>query len=250
MARRVCSAAAPTWSRICAPRRQPAAVSPWELPFPQRAATTGATSTRLGHAAAAIPTQSCTQLQRVGASLTPATPARIPPLRGLWTTAALLQKRSTGGKGKRGRRAARDAAVAAIAAEEGESSDSTAADDDDYEWVEVDPSTLSEEELAELGWGEAEAGQAPEDGGPGGLGRVRACWLCGRAGHDASLCPVPPTTDYDADLETARLRHRPVLAAEVFGAMDVAGGNRRFLDATFGAGGHARELLKADPAST
>ena len=189
----------------------------------------------------------------MGAVLTRATPALVPRLRGICTTAALQQKRSTGGKGKRGRRAAREAA--AQEAGHGDRNDingddDDGDDDDEYEWVEVDPSTLSDEELAELGWGEAEAGQALEDGSPGGPGRVRACWLCGRGGHDASTCPVPPTADYGADLETARLLHRPVMAAEVFDAMDIAGGNRRFLDATFGAGGHARALLQADPAST
>ena len=69
------------------------------------------------------------------------------------------------------------------------------------------------------------------------------CWLCGRHGHAAADCDVPPDGTYRRDPTETRPLHLPVMAAEVHAALQVRP-RGVYLDGTFGAGGHTRAILE------
>jgi len=85
----------------------------------------------------------------------------------------------------------------------------------------------------------------------GGTGRDRStgdasrCWSCGEPGHYAAECTAPVTKVHDPRNATGvRPLHRPVMLQETLRFLQPAAG-RRLLDATFGAGGHTSEMLRA-----
>eukprot|EP00040_Diaphanoeca_grandis_P037676 m.247628 g.247628 ORF g.247628 m.247628 type:complete len:495 (-) comp33857_c6_seq7:108-1592(-) len=73
-----------------------------------------------------------------------------------------------------------------------------------------------------------------------------SCWACGKSGHLASNCTEVVTESFDIDGASSRLRHRPVLIKEALNALAIHenDGERIYLDATFGAGGHTRDILQ------